>query len=368
MLLLMCLAVPPPAPAQQGNDDLWEVTVKMEMAGMPFAMPPQTSRVCTQKGKQSEAMAPQDKECRMVDMRQSGNRTSFKVVCEGKNRMTGTGDFVHGVDSYQGTMRMQGVMEGQQIDMTQTMSGRRVGGCTWEDPSIRVRQMQKQADDQKAQMCRSMIDKMELSPFVGPAQVCQEFAGEFRTRVGQVAGEMRTAVGFDRWLRAQPNMQQVLQYGGQDPNAVWSAACTDAGTTRNWKFLATYCEAQARQIALQQCTGRDYTAIMEGPYGALCQWHARTSTQPPASQGASAPATGRRPAGPATMPPPGPAQATPPYPPQVPATGVPPSPAQAAPQPPSSTAAPQPAPQPPPASGTDKLKEGLGKMRGILGF
>jgi hypothetical protein len=33
----------------QGQDELWEVTTKMEMAGMPMAMPPQTQQICQPK-------------------------------------------------------------------------------------------------------------------------------------------------------------------------------------------------------------------------------------------------------------------------------------------------------------------------------
>jgi hypothetical protein len=54
VVVLALFVAASPAPAQQGPDDLWEITSKMEMAGMPFAMPPQTSRVCLQKGKQEE--------------------------------------------------------------------------------------------------------------------------------------------------------------------------------------------------------------------------------------------------------------------------------------------------------------------------
>jgi hypothetical protein len=371
ILVLLCLAVPSPAPAQQGSDDLWEVTTKMEMAGMPFAMPPQSTRVCTQKGKQTEAMAPQDKECRMVDMRQSGNRTTFKIVCEGKNRMTGTADFTHGVDSYQGTMRFQGVMEGQQVDMMQTISGRRMGNCTWQDPSIGVRQMQKQAEDQKAQMCRSMIDKLELSAFAGPAPICPEFNGEFRNRVGQAAAEMRTAAGFDRWLRTQPRMQQVLQYGGHDPNAIWGAACNDAGVTRNWAFVANYCEAQARQIALRECAGRQGTNAAVFEYAPICM---RYRTDPSVMQGGGrvpGQVPPARQAAPSPVPQPGQAPPMPvQYPPQAP--GAPNAPQGPSSMPAGPAAAPPAPPMPaetaaPPQQEPGMVEKGLGIFKGIFG-
>jgi hypothetical protein len=44
--------------------------------------------------------------------------------------MTGTGDFTFVADGYNGQIRMKGKMEGQDVDMTQTIAGRRVGACT----------------------------------------------------------------------------------------------------------------------------------------------------------------------------------------------------------------------------------------------
>jgi hypothetical protein len=339
--------VPPPAPAQ-GPDDLWEVTTKMDMAGMPFAMPPQTSRVCTQKGKQNEAMAPQDKNCRMTDMRQSGSRTTFKIVCEGKDRMTGTADFTHGVDSYQGVMRFQGVMDGRQVDMTQNIAGRKVGNCTWEDPSIRVRQMQKQQEDTKAAMCRDAMNKLQASAFAGEAAICKEYHGQFLNRVNEVAAEMRHPAGFDRWIRAERSIQQILQYGGHDPNAIWGAACSEAGATRNWAFVANYCEAQARQIALRECVGRQGTNVQTFEYAPICM---RYPPDPNVTQGGGRVPSARQP-----MPgvAPQPAQ-TPPtavqYPPQTPAAPQAPPPGAAA-----------PAQQEPSA-----LDKGIGIFKGLFG-
>ncbi len=338
---------PPTALAQQGSDDLWEVTAKMEMAGMPFAMPPQTSRVCVQKGKQTEAMAPQDKNCRMQDLRQSGNRTTFQVVCEGKDRMTGTADFTHAVDSYQGIMRFQGVMDGRQVDMTQNLAGRKVGACTWQDPGIKVKQALQQQSDQKAAMCRDLMSKLEMGAFTGQAAICKEYHGEFLDRVREVAGEMRRPAGFDHWVRTQRSIQQVLQYGGHDPNAIWGAACSEGVTTRNWTFVANYCEAQARQVAMQQCTGRDPTTIQTFEYAPICMRYPPQRGQ--AKQG-----------DPAAGPPP--RQATPgATPPQAqPVPGVPVQPAPAA-----SATPPAPSQQEPGIS--DKALEGLNKLKGLFG-
>ena len=119
-----------PATAQE-SDELWEINMQMEMVGMPFKMPPQTSRQCVAKGAGDEGYMPkQQGECRMVDSKRTGNKVTFKSVCEGKNKMTGVGEITFGNGTYDGKTQMSGTMEGQPVNMTQTYAGKRVGSCT----------------------------------------------------------------------------------------------------------------------------------------------------------------------------------------------------------------------------------------------
>ena len=112
----------------QGSDDQYDVTMKMEMAGM--AMPPMSQRLCVKKGANDGDFVPRQENCRVTDTTRTGSRLTFKIVCAGTNPMTGTGDFTFSSDGYNGQIRMKGKMEGQDIDMTQAINARRVGGCT----------------------------------------------------------------------------------------------------------------------------------------------------------------------------------------------------------------------------------------------
>ena len=114
----------------QGSDDQYDVTVKMEMAGMPMAMPPMSQRLCVKKGGKDEDFVPRQENCRVSDTTRAGSRLTFKIACSGNNPMTGTGDFTFGANGYNGQIRMKGKMEGQDVDMTQAIDARRVGGCT----------------------------------------------------------------------------------------------------------------------------------------------------------------------------------------------------------------------------------------------
>jgi uncharacterized protein DUF3617 len=125
-----CVLASPHFASAQGTDDHYEVTVKMEMAGMPMAMPPVTQRLCVKKGAKDEDLVPRQENCRVTDTARVGSRLTFKIACTGPNPMTGNGDFTMAADGYNGQIRMKGKMEGQDVDMTQAIAARRIGGCT----------------------------------------------------------------------------------------------------------------------------------------------------------------------------------------------------------------------------------------------
>ncbi|MDO8438594.1 MAG: DUF3617 family protein [Nitrosomonadaceae bacterium] len=113
----------------------WEVSSKMEMPGMPFAMPATTSRVCVAKG--SENVPPmQDKECKMTNVKKSGSKTSWKVLCTSNGSvMNGTGEVTGNQDSYHGTMRISSTSNGETMNMTTAYKGKRVGpACNSSQP------------------------------------------------------------------------------------------------------------------------------------------------------------------------------------------------------------------------------------------
>jgi hypothetical protein len=125
------------APAHaQVKGDLWEVTVKMQMTGVPMDMPPNTTRTCMDKNAKDEAFVPQkseDGECHMADTKRTGNVWRYRMVCTSKDRDTTTvdGEVTYASDSsYTGRMKMVAKSGEQSFEMNQTFSGRKVGECT----------------------------------------------------------------------------------------------------------------------------------------------------------------------------------------------------------------------------------------------
>ena len=110
--------------------ELWETTVRMEMPNMPMAMPAQTHRMCLSKQAGDEKYVPAREGCKVTDLRRAGSTQHFKMVCTGREPMTAEGDVTLAGSGYTGKMRISGRMEGQNVEMTQTYSGKKLGDCT----------------------------------------------------------------------------------------------------------------------------------------------------------------------------------------------------------------------------------------------
>ncbi|HEY2969202.1 MAG TPA: DUF3617 family protein [Casimicrobiaceae bacterium] len=126
IVLAFALAASLPASAQ-GKDDLWEVSTKMEMPGMPMAMPAQTNRFCIGKNRKDEEFVPRQGDCRMVESKRVGNRFTYKMDCAGKLSAIVDGVITFGNEAYDGQMRM--AMKQTNDTMNMTFTGRRIGDC-----------------------------------------------------------------------------------------------------------------------------------------------------------------------------------------------------------------------------------------------
>jgi len=131
ILAVPALAALAAAPAlAQDKGDQYEVTAKMEMKGMPMAMPPQTTKVCIAKNARDESFVPmKGNECKVTNSKKTGNTLSYRFECTGKDPMVGEGEVTYATDSYSGKMHLMGSSGGQPLDMTQTYSGKKVGEC-----------------------------------------------------------------------------------------------------------------------------------------------------------------------------------------------------------------------------------------------
>jgi hypothetical protein len=129
---LLCTAVilPAQADAPTVKPGEWSYSVKTEMPGMPFAMPPISFKHCITEQEVADGKAyqqdPKNKDCKMENLKQTKSSVSYDMVCTGKNAMTGHYDVTFGNDSMiaKGSMSMQG---GQTVN--NTTEAKRIGDC-----------------------------------------------------------------------------------------------------------------------------------------------------------------------------------------------------------------------------------------------
>ena len=125
---VVLLLVPSAAALAQGTDDQWEITSKMEMPGMPMAMPAQVTRACVGKNAKDDELIPRQGDCKVVESKRTGNKLTYKMTCTTPEPTTVEGETQFGSGAYDGKMRM--TMTKSNHSMQMTYSGKRVGGCT----------------------------------------------------------------------------------------------------------------------------------------------------------------------------------------------------------------------------------------------
>ena len=289
------------ASAQAGTGNLYSVTTKMEIVGMPFAMPPQTTEVCGPKDAASEKMVPHDENCRVEDFRVVGNKSSFRMICTGEQPMTATGEFEQLPDAgYRGTMRAKTDMGGEPMDMTMKFEGRRLRDCDYatESPEAKGRAM-------LAQSCGQMLAApgnpyAMYESFTVAGAMCVSDKPKFCARVTPIANDpaaLRAADGTDRAMRDAGGagmLWQALQGCGLPRASVLAKACARAEATGDLAFIGEYCPevvpracakanptaapdfvarhcpVQAAAAAKAHCVTRGFTADLGNPYTRFC--------------------------------------------------------------------------------------------------
>lgn len=256
-------------------DDKWEVTTSMEMAGMPFQMPPTKQVLCLAPGEQgSEKMVPVDKNCKLKSFTQSGNTSRFKVECAPPQQMTGEGEItVTGKDAYKGQLRARGNMEGQAFDMKISYAGKKIGSCAASENTVtKAKAQAAQMQAQVGQSCKQLADGMtwQLADQMAgscptlKADLCKKAKAEF-TRLGN------DPEGLRNYGEERQDWKQLAGYCGVDTATLQARACSAAKAKKLWASVATFCGDEAETLAAANCTGRSYTVIMMSEYAPLCE-------------------------------------------------------------------------------------------------
>lgn len=260
----------------QGTDELWDMTMSMEMEGM--SMPAMNQKICQKKGENQESRTPPvEKDCKMIDSKRSGNKQLFKFACDGKDgKYTITGETEQlGKDAYRGKMQSSGVRDGEKFDMSTAFSGKRVGNCTWEDPGKKVQEIQAQSNAMMAKECDKMIADLEPLMFFGGADMpadalfCKDRKADFCANAKKAAQRMRDPAGFTAMAGKHQNWRQAMTACSIDPATISGPVCKSGVDKKDWTFVNRYCTTEAAALRKAHCTGRTYTTV-DAAYRELC--------------------------------------------------------------------------------------------------
>lgn len=118
------------------KEGLWEITMKMEMPGMPAGMKPQVVQQCVTKKDMDDprktapgGVDPKDSRCQVSDYKMQGNIATWTMACKGENAMTGSGSITYSGTSYTGTNKITMSRGGKSQTMTMQYNARHLGDC-----------------------------------------------------------------------------------------------------------------------------------------------------------------------------------------------------------------------------------------------
>ncbi len=108
----------------------WEITTKMQMEGMPMAMPPVKVNMCL-NNKETVPQKPQkNQDCKMISNKVEGNTVTWVMRCKDKHGTSDSeGKITYNGDSFDGKVIMTISSQEGNHQMTQKMSGKRIGDC-----------------------------------------------------------------------------------------------------------------------------------------------------------------------------------------------------------------------------------------------
>ncbi len=132
VLCVIVLATPAAfAAGPDMNPGQWEITSRLDMQGLPFAMPPITYSQCLTREDVVPRKAEKNKECTPVKTDLKGNTVSWVVECRDAGTVTrSTGTITYRKDAFDGVVTVENVpLKPGETPVKMTMSGKRLGAC-----------------------------------------------------------------------------------------------------------------------------------------------------------------------------------------------------------------------------------------------
>lgn len=294
-LLLTCAAASLALAQGAQPGEKWRVKSTMQMSGM--TLPGQTMEICKPTDPDAVPMKTDD-DCKIYDMKRSGNTQSFKMRCTGEEPVEGAAEITYlGSDRYQGKMLMNTHGE----TMTMNYEGQKLGGAC--DAGAMKREAERmQADAQRQQEqyeqatannCHTIAEQgsspqLMLNMCKDPADV-KTFCSAVRTHdhfldLSQSEKQAPPAANF---AGSHP-LSESAQLCGFTIEVERTRLCETAEANGKLEFISKECPIQAQALARTQCAGRSYTTVSDR-YRSFCAEFASNQREAQQRQEANSP-------------------------------------------------------------------------------
>lgn len=308
-----------PFAAAQGKDSLWEITTQMEMPNMPPEMKGmkipgfgsgQKQTVCLAEGEKYEPE--EQKDCKVVDQRQSGKITRMTIQCKDGNAKIEHEQISK--DHWRSKMEVSSTRKGDEDRMTMVTEGKRIGPCDNAKEGNMSRETQQMLGDASlmaaanaaeiGRQCEKAVgdwpagsvaftaydsiakqrkdalanakgnkDAIRILDSTMPEPPgCAKAKAQYCAISKSAATEIGSRTGYVNVMkRGQADLvTESLSYCGQGALAPITARhCKSAVAEADYGFVSGFCPQERQALAKQHCAGRAYTAV-EAKYRALC--------------------------------------------------------------------------------------------------
>jgi Protein of unknown function (DUF3617) len=243
----------------------WQQTITMKMEGM--SMPMGSTEICAPIGRADEELLKPEKDCKVSNVKRSGNRLSGDIACSGKDPIKGTMVLVSEANRVTGTMQV--TMDGETVTMT--MDSRKLGACQAIDTQALVDRSVAEgkraaAAAPKVDACATVTEDLKSKPdntafaatiFAAPGAQC---AGSVHK--APFCAAVQTRSGFSSLQQMEANRASItaqsasfcgLGAGKAGVDALRARLVTAAEADGDGNFLITHAPARARQLARSEC-------------------------------------------------------------------------------------------------------------------
>jgi hypothetical protein len=117
--------------AMNMEDGMWEITMKMEMPGMPTEMPPVTFSQCLTKKDSIPQKKDRNEDCKIVSSSVDGNTVTWVAQCRIKDgTVDSTGKITYKGNGFDGVIKaVMNTKNTGTMEINQRMTGKRTGPC-----------------------------------------------------------------------------------------------------------------------------------------------------------------------------------------------------------------------------------------------